>query len=84
MNVYLNRISHSEVHFRNISDYWAEILDLKSYHGKRAEDLIQTLETMLGSLLLDDEPDEGAVRFIRIYLEACQNYPDAEVTCDAG
>jgi len=82
MNVYLNRITRTEVHFGNISDYWAEILDLKSDHGKRAGELITALETLLGTPLLEDRPNEEAVRFTRLYLEACQKYPDAEVTCD--
>lgn len=82
MKVYLNKITRTEVHFGNISDYWAEILDLKSDHGKLAGELIPALQVLLDTLLSQDPLDDEAIRFTRLYLEACTKYPDAEVTCD--
>lgn len=82
MNVYLNRITRTEVHFGNISDYWAEILDLKSANGAKAGDIVPALEMLLGTLLLQEPLDDEPIRFVRLYLEACQKYPDAEITLE--
>ena len=81
MNLYLNRITRTEVHFGHLSDHSAEELDLKSANGARAGDIIPALYMLLDALLLRTPQDEEQILFVRLYLEACQKYPDAEVTC---
>lgn len=82
MNLYLNKISRTEVHFGHLSDYWAEALGLKSANGAKAGDIVTALEMLLGTLLLQEPLDEEPIHFVRLYLEACHKYPDAQVTCD--
>lgn len=82
MEIYMNRISYSEVHFGCLSDSLADDLKLSSHYGTIASDHIATLQSQLNCLLAKDRPNPEAVHFIRLYLEACTKYPDAEVTCD--
>lgn len=82
MNIYLNKITRTEVHFGHLSDYWAEELRLKAVNGAKAGDLVLPLEMLLGALLLQEPLDNEPILFVRLYLEACQKYPDAVVTCE--
>ena len=84
MNIYLNRISRTEVHFGNISDDAAEEISLGSANGARAGDIVPALEMLLDALLARTPQDSEQILFVRLYLEACQKYPDAQVACDAG
>ena len=47
MNVYLNRISHSEVHFGHLSDDLTDELNLYAHHGSRADAHIEKLQAQL-------------------------------------
>lgn len=82
MEIYMNRISYSEVHFGYLSDSLAHELKLSSHYGSIASDHIDKLQAQLDCLLAKDSPNTELVHFIRLYLEACIKYPDAEVTCE--
>lgn len=81
MNIYLNRITRTKVHFGHISDDAAEELRLTSHQGARAGDIVLALEMLLDALLSRVPQDAEQILFVRLYLEACQKYPDAEVSC---